>query len=166
MESVDIGALKALALRGVWVRIPPRALAAPASAGGHYFTTTVAFMNGWKSQWYANVPAAVIATIRAFPLSIVCVSKERSSAVAVWAAVSELVQRTRPPFFTVTLTGLYLNDLMSTVADCTAAPPPAAVPALAVLDCGDMPSSPPLGEEPHPLTRTVTSRTVAVRVRI
>src|SRR4051812_43028172 len=54
--------------------------------------------------------------MRALPLSIVCVSNERSSAVAVWAAASELVQRTRPPFRTVTVTGSYLNDLMSTVA--------------------------------------------------
>ena len=49
MEPVDIGALKALGPRAVWVRIPPRALR-------RQRTTTTAFMNGWKSQWYGNRP--------------------------------------------------------------------------------------------------------------
>src|SRR4051795_424004 len=105
--------------------------------------------------------------MRALPFSIVCVSKERSSAVAVWAAVSELVQRTRPPFFTVTVTGLYLNDLMSTVAFSTGAPPPeaagAAVEGPVAEDCGDIPPPPP---EPHPARSTLTSRTVAAGARI
>src|SRR4051812_28428681 len=95
--------------------------------------------------------------MRALPLSIVCVSKERSSAVAVWAAVSELVQRTRPPFFTVTVTGWYLNDLMSTVA------------VLTVLDCGDITDpEPPEALEPHPAASApaATSRAVAAVARI
>src|SRR4051794_27712308 len=106
--------------------------------------------------------------MRALPLSIVCVSKERSSAVAVWAAVSELVQRTRPPLFTVTVTGLYLKDLMSTVADCTGAPPAGAavVEASGVGDCPDIPASAPEPPEPHPATSTPRSRTVAAGVRI
>src|SRR3954464_11103366 len=103
--------------------------------------------------------------MRALPLSIVCVSNERSSAVAVWAAVSELVQRTRPPFFTVTVTGLYLKDLMSTVADCTGAPPPSAAGAAlaSVLDCAVM-SSFELDEEPHPATSVVASD-MAIKMR-
>src|SRR3954471_19176394 len=101
--------------------------------------------------------------MRALPLSIVCVSKERSSAVAVWAAVSELVQRTRPPFFTVTVTGLYLKDLMSPVAHRTAAPP-AGAPVVEPPGVGHAPHTPasaPEPPEPQPATSTLTSRTVA-----
>jgi hypothetical protein len=40
-------------------------------------------MNGWKSQWYANVPAVVKLTDFDLPGLIDCVSNERASAVAV-----------------------------------------------------------------------------------
>src|SRR4051794_39426179 len=102
--------------------------------------------------------------MRALPLSIVWVSKERSSAVEVWAAVSELVQRTRPPFFTTTVTGMYLNDLMSTVADSTAAPPPPAGAVEAVLDCAVMSSLVPDDEEPHPASSTAARAIVSAAV--
>src|SRR4051812_14456160 len=84
--------------------------------------------------------------MRAAPLSIVCVSKERSSAVAVCAAESEFVQRTRPPFLTVIVTGAYLNDWMSTVADAAGG------------------ESPEAGlEPPHPLAKAAAASSTKAR---
>src|SRR5436305_14627616 len=113
MEPVDIGALKALGPRAVWVRIPPRALR-------RQRTTTTAFMNGWKSQWYGNRPGVEKVTVWDCPWSRPWVSKERSSAVAVCEAVSEFVHRTRPPRRTAIRAGLNLNEAMSTDAERTA----------------------------------------------
>src|SRR3954447_16916057 len=100
--------------------------------------------------------------MRVLPLSIVCVSNERSSAVEVCAAVSEFFQRTRPPFFTTTVTGLYLKDLMSTGADATGAASVGtgaeAAPLEVVLDCAVMSSLLPGEEPPHPATSTAATR--------
>ena len=63
MESVDIGALKALALRGVWVRIPPRALRAGYSTSGFFSPgqVPVAFANAERDLWSsaARVPLKI-----------------------------------------------------------------------------------------------------------
>src|SRR4051812_2735338 len=100
--------------------------------------------------------------MRVLPLSIVCVSNERSSAVEVCAAVSAFFQRTRPPFFTTTVTGLYLKDLMSTVADATGAASVGtgaeAAPLDVALDCAVMSSLLPGEEPPHPATSTAATR--------
>src|SRR3954462_3698881 len=85
-----------------------------------YLTTTIAFMNGWKAQWYANVPAVVKLTDFDLPGLIACVSKERASAVAVWAVEADFLQVIRPPFLTAITPGLNLKDLMSTFAALTA----------------------------------------------
>src|SRR3954469_6610236 len=65
MEPVDIGALKALAPRGVWVRIPPRALAGRASYSISGFFSPgqvpVAFANAERDLWSsaARVPLKI-----------------------------------------------------------------------------------------------------------
>src|SRR4051794_19335810 len=65
MEPVDIGALKALAPRGVWVRIPPRALrrSATYSISGFFSPgqVPVAFANAERDLWSsaARVPLKI-----------------------------------------------------------------------------------------------------------
>src|SRR4051794_14439922 len=65
MEPVDIGALKALAPRGVWVRIPPRALAGRATYSTSGFFSPgqvpVAFANAERDLWSsaARVPLKI-----------------------------------------------------------------------------------------------------------
>src|SRR3954466_5328643 len=111
--------------------------------------------------------------MRAAPLSIVCVSNERSSAVAVCAALSGFVQRTRPPLRTATVTGLYLNDLMSTVAIRTAGPEGVeAVEVVAGFLAGcaaaiPSPAPPPEPPQPARAPRAATAvRAAATRISL
>src|SRR4051812_18534092 len=70
----------------------------------------------------------------------------------------------RPPFFTVTTTGLYLNDLMSIVAEPTAGPAAGFGAAAEVEGGGLVAPALPLSSEdelPHPATTKATTKASA-----
>ena len=70
-------------------------------------TTSVAFIHGWKVQWYANVPADAGSSVKVAFGSIVPESKlAPSSAVTVWATAPVLVHVTIAPIFTLSSAGI------------------------------------------------------------
>src|SRR3954462_8990465 len=82
-------------------------------------TVIVPFMNGWKEQMYANVPAVSNVAVPVAPAAMLPVSKLPDE-VAVWACLSPLVHVTVVPFATVSSAASNLKSLIDTAS------PPAA----------------------------------------
>src|SRR5204863_9653378 len=84
----------------------------------------VAFMNGCRVQWYANVPALANVCELLWPACSVPLSKAPPSAVAVWSVGPSFVQVTVSPTLIVIAFGPKAKSRIAT-------PPAAAARALA-----------------------------------